>query len=289
MEERERSEQIGQLSMPGEDERYIEALFEKDRFSQVGKLIRGLIHNINGPLQNISMLVEMFIRGQDQLDHLVHKHSHDEEHDPSREFLKEWESLFGKQQQRSQRMIHQISAMTEILRDLMTVMEMERNEPEVDLNLALNKLVRVFQSDLFFKHHVELELRLTESLPIVRIPGRNLIPALIHLFQNALTAMKESPRKKLIIECRKDLEVGCIRILFQDSGCGTGTCDGEDVLFDIFYSNWPQSIAKHEQEEKHFGFGLYAVRRLLEPYGVRIRLVRDGEETKAMLEIPIPL
>lgn len=259
-------------------EQSLDALFEKDRLSQLGKIVKGLIHNINGPLQNLSMLVEMLVKGQDQLDGLVSKQPQD--------FSENWETLSNKQRQRFQRLIQQISILAEMLRDFMILLEIERNESDVDLNLILEKMASVFHSDLFFKHQVDIELRLEKNLPLVPIQGREIIPALMHIFQNAITALKEAPQKKLTIECLRESE-DSIRIIFRDSGCGLPSEQSEDDLYDLFHSEWPETASDLENTEKHVGFGLYAVRQLLEPYGVRFRLERHARETLAILQIPV--
>jgi signal transduction histidine kinase len=255
---------------------FLDALFEKDRLSYLGKIVRGLIHNINGPLQNISMLVEVLMRGQDQLNRVVRG--------PDGNLPEQWESHFQKQQQRFQRLTEQIFVLVEILRDFMVLQEIERNESEVDLKLVLNKLVAVFQADLFLKHQVDLELQIAEGIPLIRIFGRDLIPSLIHLFRNAIIAVRESERKKIVIECRK--EEGRIWIVFRDSGCGFGDDQDKERLFELFYSNWRESSTKQDPPEKHLGFGLFAARRLLAPYGVSVSLERKGDETLTILEIP---
>jgi len=258
----------------------LEALFEKDRLSHLGKIVKGLIHNINGPLQNLSMLVEMVAKGQDQLDVLVVNQPHD--------FSEKWEAISGKQRLRFQRLIQQITLLAEILRDFMVLLEIERNQPEVDLKLILEKMTNVFHADLFFKHHVEMELRLERGLPLVAIHGRDLIPALMHVFGNAITALREAPRKKLTIECSRE-SANRIRIVFRDTGCGFDPEKSDDDLNSLFCSDWPETASLYDNAEKHFGLGLFTVRRLLGPYSVKFWLERDKDDTLAILLIPVPV
>jgi len=259
-------------------ERSLEALFEKDRLSQLGRIVKGLIHNINGPLQNLSMLVEMLTKGQDQLDGLVLSRPQD--------FSEKWEEISSRQRRRFQHLTQQITLLAGILRDFMVLLEIERNQSRVDLNLVLEKMANVFHSDLFFKHKIDMELRLEKDLPHVAVHGRDIIPALMHLFQNAITALKEAPQKTLTIECRRENDE-CIRIVFRDSGCGLSSGLCEDDLCNLFTSKWPETVSAHENAERHFGFGLYAVRQLLDPYGVMFWLERDSHETLAILKIPV--
>jgi len=255
----------------------LEASFEKDRLSHLGRLVRGLIHNVNGPLQNVSMLTEMLLKGQDQLDQMARTQPVE---DPGG-----WEKALGKQRQRMERLTQQIANLAGILRDFMVLLEIERNESEVDLRLLLCKLVRVLQSDLFLKHEVEVELNLAEEIPLVRILGRDLVPSFMHLFHNCLCALKHSTRKKLTVDCF--LEGDLIKILFLDTGCGVDPRKDQDPYFELFFSDWPPLSAAKENDDKHFGFGLFCVRRLLSPYGVSIRLEPNDPGTRVELSIPV--
>lgn len=259
-------------------EHALEALFEKDRPSQLGLLFKGLIHNLNGPLQNLSMLSEMLSKGQSQMDDLVKGRSEGDG------FEKQWMAASEKHRQWLQRMAQQVAKLAEILWDFVVLMDIERNEAEVDLRLIIERLTAVFRSDLFFKHHVKTELRMEKGLPYVAIHGRDMVPALTHIFQNAITALKNAPEKNLIIECFRE-SPEWVQLVFRDSGLGLVYDESMDDPCDLFFSRWPQSGAG--STERHVGFGLFAVRRLLEPYGVVFRLERQEAETLAILRIPV--
>lgn len=255
-------------------EKCLEALFEKDRLAYLGHFLKGLIHNINGPLQNISMLLEILIRGLDAQDAFMRSHCKTD--------TEEWDELMLKQRTRFTHLHQQIAGVAQMLRDFMVIYEVERKGTELELNLVLTKLTNVFRADLFFKHQVELDLRLTKNLPMLHIPGRCLIPVLIHLIRNALVAMRGAQRKKLTIE---SLAMdGKVAVVFKDTGCGSS--GNEEMWSGLFYSMWENPMPEGE-EEKHSGFGLFAVERLLEPYGGKIRFEREEEGTRVILEIPV--
>ncbi|MHC1745242.1 MAG: sensor histidine kinase [Syntrophobacteraceae bacterium] len=255
----------------------LDALIEKDRICHTGKLVRGLIHNINGPLHNLSMLVEMMEQGQRQLDHLVDT-QHDRDHES-------WHKLLTKQHERLDRLSRQVAALVDMLQDFMILQEIENSESDVDLPFVLKKLSKIFRADLFLKHQVEVHLELQENLPPVKIPGKDIVPALMHLFQNAILALHEAPEKKLTIQCLRQGSI--IRVHFRDTGIGYDADVPEENLFELFYSGWPNKPEGLKNIEAPQGFGLYAVRRLMEPYGVKIELRREAGETQAVLEIPL--
>jgi signal transduction histidine kinase len=260
------------------EQKLFRALLEKDRLGYMGYFTQGLIHNINGPLQNISMLTEFVAKGQDLAREFVAKRC-------SCENPEAYDAICAKQQQRLQQLAGQISTVVEMLRDFMWLHEVERNESEMDLNLLIRKLIQVFRADLFFKHNVELELRLGDNLPLVKILGRHLISALVHLFNNAMTAVRGAQGKKLVIETK--LEEKTILLVFRDTGTGFAT-EGDQALFKPFFSDWSStSNLEQKDNEQHFGLGLFVVESVLKPYGVKAALKRVGNETLAILEIPV--
>ena len=255
----------------------LDALLEKDRICHTGKLVRGLIHNINGPLHNLSMLVEMMEQGQRQLDQLVPAHDEGDQ--------EACHKLLTKQHERLDRLSRQVGALVDMLQDFMILQEIENSESDVDLPFVLKKLSKIYRADLFLKHHVGVHLELQENLPPIRIPGKDIVPALMHLFQNAILALHDAPEKKLTIQCQRQNNI--IRVLFRDTGTGFDVTVPEETFFELFYSGWPSTSDGLKNIETPHGFGLYAVRRLMAPYGVKAKLKREAGETQAILEIPV--
>jgi signal transduction histidine kinase len=254
----------------------LRALHEKDRLTYWGKFLQGFVHNVNGPLQNLTMLVDMLISGLELQDRMFTAAAGENE---------KWTEIFSKQKKRLTQMREQTATLARDLREFMQLYEVEQSAAEVDINVLLTRLAKVFRSDLFFKHHVKSELRLAKNLPIVKVPGKNIVPALFHLFHNAVTALVESPKKELIVETH--MEDGEIVVTITDSGPGPPEDLRPDELFDLFVSGWPKRGAKDADLNRHQGFGLYAARQLLLPYGFSICLERHGEATSAIVRIPV--
>ena len=260
----------------------LELLLHKDRQSSWSRWMPGLIHNINGLLHNISMLVEMIQKNQEDI-----KQAFLTVASPS---TGEKAAPLDKQTLRLQQLNQQVSLLSEMLLDIKILHEIEEGESEVDLKLLLYKLAKVFRADLFFKHHVALELELGENIPLIRIPGKDLVPALIHLFQNALTAMYGAPLKTLSLSCRREGDT--ILIAFRDTGCGLPhalQAAAPDPSFCLFSTHWPEDVLQEEKGEKHFGAGLFAAQQRLAPYGVKVRLSpgEGGQGTAAVLEFRV--
>lgn len=252
-------------------EQCLQALHEKDRLSFAGKFVQGFVHNTNGPLQNLSMLTEMLIAGMDLQDRLYKAREDDK-----------WAEALEKQKKRLTQMRDQIYGLAGTLREFMQLLEIERNSTDIDINGLLAIVLRVFRSNLFFKHRVTPELKLQRNLPLARIPGCNIIPVLFHLVQNAVTAIENSPRKELTVETA--LEDDHIVIRITDSGCGLSGCDPES-LFGLFESKWPDS--GQGENSVHLGFGLYAARMLLLPYNCTVNLESSSDGTSSIVRIPV--
>ena len=221
------------------------------------------------------MLAELIAAGQDRADQFVSVHL------PGQ--LEEWKQAQGKQKQRLQQLSDQIAKVAEMLRDLVSLLELERTDGVMDVNLTVARLVHVLPADLFFKHQVAVELRLAPKLPLTNLPGGHLIVALVQLFRNAMLAMYESATKRLILETRA--EEGGVWLTLTDSGCGF-TADQAGRLFEPFYSGWPAEGDRLDKYEKRHGLGLFMVRIALQPYGVEVTLSREAQETVACLKIP---
>ncbi|MEM5788337.1 MAG: ATP-binding protein [Syntrophobacteraceae bacterium] len=252
----------------------LRALHEKDRLSFAGRFVQGFVHNANGPLQNLSMLTEMLLSGLDIQDRMFRANAGD---DPK------WTEILAKQRKRLTQMRDQIYGLAGDLREFMHLNDIERNGTDIDINALLSSILKVFRSDLFFKHHVSPELQLTKNLPRVKIPGQKIIPAIFHLIQNAITAMQDAADKKLVIETR-GLEDHLL-VRFIDSGCGLRECHDTEPLFHLFESRWP--AASDRAKKDHMGFGLYAARQLLSPYGCTVSLECGAEGTSAIVRIPL--
>jgi signal transduction histidine kinase len=257
-------------------EQCIKALFEKDRPNYSAKFVQGFVHNANGPLQNLTMLTEMLGSGMEFQDRVFRINSGENE---------KWSELLAKQQKRLTQMREQISNLAGDLREFMQLHEIERYGTEIDINILITRMARVFRSDLFFKHQVKSELRLAKNLPHVKVLGQDLVPAVFHLFNNAVTALKGSAEKELIVEtCMQD---GQIVVSIIDSGCGLGEEEHPEALFDLFESRWQNNDGDALSKDIHFGFGLYAARQLLLPYGFTVSLEKRDAWTSAVIRMPL--
>jgi len=256
----------------------LDAILHKDPLAQWGSLFPGLIHNVNGPLQNMTMLTGMMQSTQATLNQDLSRHA-------------EWvdgplQENLQKQEKRLQQMAQQIETLGDMLQDFIALDGMVQNDTELDLRVLLKRLARAYRADLFCKHHVKIQLEVCEDLPLLKIPGSALVPALIHLLENSLAALQEAPEKHLRIECHRGKDE--IVVLFCDTGCGLPPERAARDFCTPFGTGPSSPYGRSQKRHKHFRLGLYMACLLLNPHGVRLALAFDGKETSAIVRIPLP-
>lgn len=255
----------------------LDVLLHKQRSAQWGAFFHGLIHNVNGPLQNMTMLVEMLENSQAEMDQAILQETGED--DPRVKEVSE------RHRKRLRQLSQQIHILGETLQDFIAVDDIEQNGGEVDLRMLLPRLVRVFRADLFFKHNVALDLQIDDDIPPLKIPGSVVVPALIHLLDNALAALRDSREKSLRIRCHR--EDGDVVLVFSDTGCGLSVQSDPKNLCTPFECRRPAQYGRSGKRHKHFGLGLYLTCLMLKPYGVQLALAYDGKETSAILRMPV--
>jgi hypothetical protein len=148
----------------------------------IGKLVRGFIHNLNGPLHAFG--IEM-----DMIGHLLLNRR---DNGPE---------VMDRLQSRLQRMEEEFDRMTALIR--VTTEGMDANELAsgfFHLNAFIQQQMVFLRSDLYFKHQVELDLRLAPDLPVIRGPETNPALGLVWLMQAVIEEMERAKLQKLQLE-----------------------------------------------------------------------------------------
>ncbi len=254
----------------------LEELLARDRKALLGEMIQGVLHNINGPLQNIFMASELL---KDQLIH--HK-----------EFLSSCGLADNKVLEDVEKQLARIGHIQEgaynlsnITQNLIQGMQIQGGEIKTDLNLAIKKLVDFFQNNLFFKHRIEVILDLQESLPRVDLPISDFWQSAAHIIKNAIEAMEniEGERKLTIRTYMRD---GNVVVSFADTGVGIPE-EVKDKIFNLHYTTKKVSGKENGDLSQPLGLGLYCARHLMSRHGVDIRLNTEGGKTEFSLIIPV--
>jgi signal transduction histidine kinase len=239
-----------------ETEKVFSAFLERYRYSTLGSSVKGVVHNLNGSLQILSMQIELLQR------------------EGQREVNKLSPSAHAKMGQ----CLAQADQLKEMVAGLMRKgIRDEQEEPgPVDLNALLEEELSLLQYNLFCKHSIEVNNSPAPRLPLLKGYGPDFSQGLGNLIQNAIEAMEESPAKKLKIATT--VREGKVQVAIGDSGCGIV----EKIKPELFK---PFCTTKGS---RHYGLGLFTARRLLGPYGAAFAYSSRKGETLFTVQFPVP-
>lgn len=236
-------------------EKWEDAYLRQSRDAAVGRMFRGLIHNMNGVIQAFSMQIELvemlFTQVDEQLQPLLAV---------SDEKLKaNAEKLNDLLQQRS-RLISLMDNKMAVCRKIMQrtlslggISKVSESE-ESSVNSIVRTEVEFLCADMFFKHKVKKEFNLQDDMPLVCEVTYEIGQAFFLLLENALDAMIGSKKAFLVVETRKLGERA--EIILQDSGVGISPQDFEKI-YEPFFTTKPNRA----------GLGLYLARKMIAACG----------------------
>lgn len=259
-------------------EKWVAELIRQHYLSSVGRLMKGVLHNMNGPLQVLSIQVEL-LKGIAAEEGKILTDL-DSRPWPSEESRKCFKTLKNKREACSKK-IGQLEEQLQHLRGL-TNMIVNRGTDggglrtgKVDLNAVIRDEVALLEADLFFKHQVRKILRLRDPLPLLSARYLDLSQALSHILQNAIEAVLDAEEREIIIET--GLAADQVFVCIQDSGGGIPPAIREK-LFTPFCTTKPQP---------HPGLGLFLTKRILDPLGVRFKIESKPGMNRMALYFPL--
>ncbi|MCD4827823.1 MAG: hypothetical protein K8R90_00125 [Candidatus Cloacimonetes bacterium] len=217
--------------------------------ADLGLLIEGISHNLNGPLHNILGYVHLLLD--------VYPDNRD---------------------------LNRIQAngirMADIIKSLMNRMgeEMVFAPRPIDVNELVRRELDFFDHNLYFKNNVQKRIELAPNLPLVMAVYSDISQSVANLISNAVDALKVSKRKELCIStelCEKGM-----RITVEDTGVGI-PADKLETIFESFYST------KTQDDTTGAGLGLSISRQLLSAYGAQLLVNSElGRGSRFSIVIP---
>jgi signal transduction histidine kinase len=225
-------------------------LLQTRKMAAVGTLTSGVAHELNNPLNNISLTVETLLDDYEETD--------DER---TKKLLKD---IFT-QVQRASATVRNLLDFTRKDQPVFTAVSV----PEVlesTLNLVGNELSLA---------NVDPSLQVADELPLVEGNPRNLQQVFLNLFLNATQAMPEGGS----LEIRADRDGEFVRVAVEDTGIGIPEEDLEKI-FEPFYTT--------KEAGEGTGLGLSVSYSIIEKHGGRIEIEsRVGEGTTFLVFLPI--
>ena len=247
----EKQKDPGDSSLPPYAQKLLAAFITRYHHSSLGQLLKGIVHNLNGSLQILSMQMELLQRMLPQEEPKV--------------------------QGQMEKCLGQIDKFREML-DLLIRKGVhdEQDSPQaLQLNEVLEEELSILHHNLFFKHQVKVRKDLASPLPLLRGHYLHLSQGFSNLLQNALEAMEGSPRKELTVMTR--VQGNILAVSVKDTGCGVP----EEIrphLFQPFFTS---------KGGNHPGLGLYIAHQLLRPYGATFQVSSQPGETIVEVSFPV--
>ncbi len=124
----------------------------------------------------------------------------------------------------------------------------------------------------------QFRLSLSDDLPLARADAAQIRKLFDEVIRNAVEAMSENPKARLLINCRADVTDEMLVVRVEDNGVGM-TAEVLERAMDPFFSHRPAGRGR--------GLGLSRAARYAEVNGGRIRLAsRPREGTVVLVSIP---
>ncbi|MFO7784304.1 MAG: hypothetical protein ACQET7_08650 [Thermodesulfobacteriota bacterium] len=181
-----------------------EAFAEVSMFTSVGKLVKGLIHNLNGPLQNLGMDMDMirFSLGNGE--------------NPSPAVIEEIQT-------RICRMEGEFEQINRLIRAAAARVTTDEDDGYLSLGDFLDQEITFLNTNLYFKHRVQSEVLLEDDLPRLRALPQE-VPSGLRSLLEAVTEDME----------RREMDAFSLRARKHGSGIEVRVTAGRDHLSDEF-------------------------------------------------------
>jgi two-component system, NtrC family, sensor kinase len=181
-------------------------LIQSRKMAAVGNLTAGIAHELNNPLNNISITTEALIDEFDDWD--------------KEEKLKMLNAI-ASQVERAGAIVANLLDFTR--RD-------ESSFEEISINDVLNRTVKLMGNE-FTLNNIRLNLELGDNLPRIMGNVHDLQQVFLNLFLNAIQAMPDGG----ILAVKSYVEGGLLRVDVGDTGIGIPT-ENLDKIFDPFFT-----------------------------------------------------
>jgi len=227
---------------------------EMEPLIQTGRLVAGILHNLNNPLT--------YIMGQAELLRVIHP---------------EVENIDVIQQQAT-RMKRIMSTVTKKMRD-----SQNRQTSWLQLNDILKEEMFFLESHPCYKLQIETEWRLAKDLPVIKGIVSDFSQIFGNILRNAAEAMSGQILKRIVISTEHDESAIYVRI--SDKGPGIPAHLRESI-FEPFFST--KSSSAIVAGGMGMGIGLYHCREMIRNYSGQIEVFsKPGEGSTFLITLPL--
>jgi signal transduction histidine kinase len=242
----------------------------------VGRLFKGLVHNLNGVLQVFSMQTDLFAlmiaKGHDLVDRLAGSLTGEE----TKLLAAQLKELMCRREEAVRQMQEKVAVSREIMKRTVILPDFRQtsDQEEYTLNQIIRTEVEFLGADSFFKHKVKKNLLLEGSMPRL-VKNQLELHQIVHfLLENALDALRGREAAEITVETI--LSDGEAVVTVHDSGEGIGVADQERIYEPFFTTR-----------ADHPGLGLYLARKLAAQCGGTLSCESAPGSTRFTLKLPL--
>ena len=250
------------------------AFFEQYQDACVGRLLRGILHNLNGANQAFSLQAALFRSMFTQAEKLVQAAVNacpEGEAD-----LKSLQELLGKRAVMAEQMETKVETSQRIVARVLPLSQLYGPERDREVSLAsiVDLEMEIMTADPFFKHRIDKTVELAPDLPPLRRHYVDIHTLLYVLLDNALAIMRDCPSPMVRLVVRQ--AGGALVIEVHDTGPGVAPEDA-DRIYEPFFST----------REGALGVGLYLARKLTTAMGGTIDFSCAPGDTCFTVSLPL--
>ena len=239
--------------MVAELEKRQEQLVRSRQIASLGTLSAGIAHEINNPLNNISLILESMLEDAEALGTAGCK------------------TLL-------QEAMDQADRASDIVKNLLEFTRASHPRPEdVNLEELVDRTARLVRNELDL-HHIKFTKDVKKQLPRVRLEKGGLQQVLLNLFMNSIQAMEDGGELRVVLDRSENLDEARIDVI--DTGPGIPE-DIKERIFDPFFTTKKNGVGT--------GLGLSVSYSIIAKNGGRMSVASDaGNGASFSIFLPLP-
>ncbi|MCK4694116.1 MAG: HAMP domain-containing histidine kinase, partial [Candidatus Cloacimonetes bacterium] len=211
-------------------------LIKSNKLAEIGRRVEGIVHNINSPLNTIlgyAQLIKKENKNQKDIEKIV---------------------------EAGKNIAHTVKGLLNKVR-----MDKSSMVRSVNINELINQELELCMHNLFFKHHVDLEVDLSDKLLEVKAVYGDISLCLSNLINNAIESLEN--RSDKYISVRTYQKENMVAIEIDDSGEGIKK-ENLELIFEPYFTTKKSKNSKGSG----FGLGLAISKSIAEKYGGYIQV-----------------
>lgn len=257
-------------------EKWEQVFLAQSMDAAVGRMFRGIVHNLNGVIQVFSLQTDLF--GMMMQRSLANLHALEKTctAQESAELIGQLLETIGKRAgalAQMQEKVNQSQALLHRALILPDFSQIPGIEP-YSVSTVVQTEVEFLCADPFFKHKVDKELNLAQGLPAVN-RGLLELHQLVHLvLVNTVDALQGRDDARVRVEASQEDQA--YRIVIEDNGPGIAP-ENLDRIFEPFFTT----------RADHPGVGLYLAKKLAAGLNGELRCESRPGSTRFSLMLPV--